>query len=229
MMPTIQLGAASISSYNLMTVAGALGMLLCVWFRRRRFHLTRLQSIFFALLIVVFGVIGAKVLYVLESLPDSLKNGISLGGSSFFGAVFMVPLMMPLFAKVFRLTSCVVTDICAPCGAVMVGTMRFGCFLAGCCGGWIVYIGDYYFPWPTQIIESIGDFIILACLLRIEKKGCPQGALYPLFMLSYGILRFFVEFLRYSSNKWIHLAHGHWFSLASILIAILWLRRLKKR
>ena len=38
-------------------------------------------------------------------------------------------------------------------------------------------------------------------------------------MLTYGVLRFFVEFLRDTPKDWVTLSHGQWFSLAAIIIS----------
>ena len=85
-----------------------------------------------------------------------------------------------------------------------------GCFLNGCCGGWTTAAG---YTWPTQAVESIGDFLILFYLLRREEKG--DRYLYPRFMALYGALRFVVEFFRKAEPQTLF-HEGHWPALAAV-------------
>lgn len=119
-------------------------------------------------------------------------------------------------------------DLCGPCVAIMIGCMRVGCFWGGCCGGWKMCIGDVRFNWPTQAMESVGDFAILFGLAQASEEEKYAGKLYPLFLVSYGIMRFFLEFLRDTAKDWLYLSHGQWFSLVAILIGLIWLRRSHK-
>jgi len=217
------LSSITISTYPLMICVGAVGMLVYIWMRREKFQLNKLQCVLFALLLTACGIAGAKLLFILENIPDALAGNLGTGGVSFFGSVYLIPLVMPLVGKLFKLSPSKTNDLCAPCVAIMIGCIRIGCMLNGCCGGWVIYVGNYYFAWPTQIMECIGDFLLLAWLLRLEKKGQHQAVLYPLFMLGYSIMRFFIEFLRYSSSKHLGLSNGHWFAIAAVLAALLWL------
>jgi phosphatidylglycerol:prolipoprotein diacylglycerol transferase len=101
--------------------------------------------------------------------------------------------------------------------------MRVNCFLSGCCGGWEVCLGSFCFAWPTQAIESIGDFAILLWLLKQEDTTAWSGTLYPKFMVAYSAMRFFLEFLRDTSKDWLFLSHGQVFSLLAIVVGGVWL------
>lgn len=218
----IEIGTISIPLYPLMIAVGAVAMLVYTWVRRDRFGLNRLQSILFAVILTMCGIAGAKLLFILENLRDYLSNRIR-GGVSFYGSVYLIPLMMPLFGYLFRMKPSRTMDLCGPCVALMICCIRIGCLFNGCCGGKVVYVGDYYFSWPTQIMESVGDFCIFLWLSNLESKESQRGILYPLLMLSYSIMRFFIEFLRYSPNKFLFLSNGHWFALAAIGVAYLWI------
>lgn len=197
----------------MMMGAGFLVMLWLMLRRRARFGLGAGKAVLFTALVMLSGLIGCKLLYILENLRDTLEYGVTLGGFSFFGAVFLVPPLMALFGLPMGLRPARSLDASAPCVCAMVGTIRVGCFLNGCCGGWTTASG---FTWPTQAMESIGDFIILFWLLSREEKGGDR--LYPRFMLAYGALRFLIEFLRDTPKDWLRLSHGQWFSAAAVLI-----------
>lgn len=200
--------------YQLMLIVGTLGMLLCIFHRRRLFALRGWQCIVFTLLLTAVGVAGAMLLYYLECG--------SIGGVSFYGSVFLIPLTMPLMGILFGLKPGQTMDLCGPCVAIMIGCMRFSCFWTGCCGGWLASVGGLSFAWPTQIMDSIGDFAIMTWLLQSEEKRPRIGRLYPMFMIAYSVMRFFLEFLRNTAKDWLCLSHGQWFAIAALLIGLVW-------
>lgn len=218
MLPKLQFFGLTISTYYSMMFLGFVLMQVLMVKRKSLYHLNTVQAVLFAVCVMCSGLAGCKVLYIFENWGDP----ITVGGFSFFGAVFLVPLLMMLFGLLFRLRPGQSVSASAPCVCAMIGTIRVGCFLNGCCGGWTTATG---FTWPTQAIESIGDFIILFVLLHKEEKG--ETCIYPLFMLYYGILRFLVEFLRDTSKDWMGMSHGQWFALISIAFALvqLYVRR----
>ncbi|MDO4314222.1 MAG: prolipoprotein diacylglyceryl transferase [Oscillospiraceae bacterium] len=224
MLPTITVRTLHLSTYWLMFAMGVCAMGVLMVRRRKQYDLSVPKALLFTLLVTVFGVTGTKLLYILESWPKFTEDGLTLGGQSFFGAVFLVPALMAVFGRLFALTPGRALDACAPCGAVIVACMRFGCFMNGCCGGWEMTLGNFRFLWPTQAIESMGDFVILGLLLRMEERGTYPGRRYAVFLAAYGVLRFFVEFLRDTAKDWLYLSHGQWFAILGCLIggASLW-------
>ena len=137
--------------------------------------------------------------------------------------------MMLLVGKLLGLSSRDSLDNSAICILAMLGTIRLGCFLNGCCGGRVFSIGDFYFTFPTQLMECIVDFAILYLLLKWEKEGVAHGFIYPRFLLFYGSVRFLLEFLRNTPKDWLYFSHAQWFSAAAILIGVLFEIVLRKQ
>ena len=218
---SITVGGVTISTYWLMLILGTAGMFLCTYHRRKLFEMQPWQCAAFTLLLTFVGVAGAMLLFFLESG--------SFGGVSFFGSVFLIAVLMPFVGLLFRLKPGQTLDICGPCVAIMIGCMRFNCFLSGCCGGWEMCIGTFCFSWPTQAMDSLGDFTILLWLLHLEKLRKATGQLYPLFMISYSVMRFLLEFLRDTSKDWLLLSHGQWFAIIAIVFGIIWIMISKRR
>ena len=79
---------------------------------------------------------------------------------------------------------------------------RIGCYLSGCCYGIETHSSwDIYFPvhdhayLPTQLIEMTYLFILAAILALLAfKKITPYT--FPIYMVSYGVFRFIIEFFR---------------------------------
>ncbi|NLD26562.1 MAG: prolipoprotein diacylglyceryl transferase, partial [Acholeplasmataceae bacterium] len=99
----------------------------------------------------------------------------------------------------------------APCGITVAHAFgRVGCFFAGCCNGKHPHETDFFkflainFPpdsqysglrYPTQLFEAIFLFILFGIMFYLVAK---RGFIYtfPIYMVGYGIWRFFIEFLR---------------------------------
>ena len=230
MLPVIMIGTLRLSSYWLMFVVGVCSMGVLMIRRRKEYRLSIARAVLFTLVLAVCGVSGTKLLYLAENWKLMLERGSILGGGlSFFGAVFLIPILMPLVGRLMGLSAGQTLDACASCVASMIGFMRFGCFLNGCCGGWKANVCGIQFQWPTQAMESIGDFLILGILLQMEAQEVHPGRRYAVFMLDYGILRFFVEFLRDTPKGLLALGNGQWFALISIVIGGALLLKEKQR
>lgn len=226
MLSEIRVWDTKLSTYWIVMLIGFLSMIGLTLHRRKMYKLRSWQAACFATILMLVGLMGCKLLYVLENLSYVRENGFSAGGFSFFGAVFLIPPIMAVFGKLFALSPRNSVNACAPCVVLILAVMRVGCFLSGCCGGWTTANG---FTWPTQAIESIGDFMILFWLLNREPEG--DRLLYSEFMLLYGVLRFVVEFLRDTPKDWLYLSHGQWFAIVSVLMAtvLLWRERTRKK
>ena len=203
----------SLYGYYAFMAVSTVSMLVLVIARRNRYKLSVIQAILFTLILFVTGVTGAKILAIIQ-------NGMtSFSGMSFFGAVYLVPLVMPFAGTLFKLKPLESLDVCAPCGAAMVGFMRFGCYCAGCCGG--IPMNNSSMFWPTQLMEGTCDILILCFLLLVEARGIAKNKGYPLFLIGYGSIRFVLEFVRDTPKFWLGLSHGQWFSIVGISVASL--------
>ena len=222
MFPYIVIGTLKISCYYLAMVLGYVFMvvLMMLKYRRKMYGLGPVKAVLFATLVLILGITGCKILFVLENIKWVASHGFTFGGFSFYGAVMFIPLVMPLFSKPFKLDVRSVLDSSAICIVAMLGTIRIGCYCNGCCGGRVLGSGENLFVLPTQLIECAIDFLILAALLYFEKKGEYKGRLYPIFLLSYGTARFFIEFVRNTSKDWLYLSHAQWFSIAAVIAGV---------
>ncbi len=196
-------------------------MLVLNLIRRKKYGLKGWQALVFTILLAAVGMTGVRLLAILEHF-DALLQGQIAGGMSFFGSVLLVPILMPLFGRIFGLRIGQTMDLCAPCVAGIVGVMRIACYLVGCCGAACLVIhGEEVYP-PVQLMECAWD-LMLMCLLMIP--GLPfmrEGRGYPLFLVGYGFARFLLEFLRDTEKDWFGLSHGQVFSLLAIAAAIIW-------
>lgn len=197
------------------TLAMAAVMLLP---RRWRVGLPMWKTLLSAAVLTVLGVLGAKLMYVLE-------NG-GFGGISYYGAVFFPPLFMVLLALLLRVPPLTLLDLCAPAECVMLALLKVLCLKNGCCSGRLLFTAasgtEVYFP--SQIIELLNALVLMVILLRLIRKGTWQGRIYPIYMLLYGITRFILNLLRDTEPFLLGLPAGNFWSLVAIVIALIWLR-----
>lgn len=218
MLRNYQLFGLTISTYWTMFFVGLIGIAVLTILRRKRYRLSIGTSLVFTIFMPILGLAGAKILYVLENIKMVKLVGMTVGGLSFYGSVWLIMLLMPVLGLILKLKPFESLDAAAPGVAVMIGFLRVGCYFNGCCGGRTVRTATSSFTYPTQMIESIGDFIILFVLLTLEKKENNKGNLYPWFLVLYGVLRFVVEFMRDTPKGVFGFSNGNWYSLASITI-----------
>lgn len=160
-------------------------------------------------------VLGGRVGYVLfYEFGKFLENPLWLfqvwtGGMSFHGGFLGVIIAMLFWCKKYQKTWFETLDFIAPC--VPTGLMfgRFGNFIGGELYGRQVQDLNYAFGMifptdplglvrhPSQIYQAICEGLILFIVLWwFSSKPRPRMAVSALFLVGYGVARFFMEFFR---------------------------------
>lgn len=154
----------------------------------------------------IFGIIGARIFYIIENFHYYFKNPLEIimlqhGGLSWYGGLAAGIIFAVLYIKKRRLALYKILDLISPFLALGQAIGRIGCLLNGCCFG-SVYISGLYFGVhnliiiPVQIISS-GILILIFLLLRFfQNKPHREGQIFFLYLLLYSLKRFFVEFWR---------------------------------
>lgn len=173
--------------------------------------------------------VGSKLFFYITT--DSIKDHAVLmepsfwtgGGFVFYGGLIFGMLFLCLY-KLSRLPLTMKT-LWAILPAVTAGHAigRIGCLLAGCCFGaetglwWGIHLHGAE-RHPTQILESLGLFLLLIFLLK-SKRSISSFAIY---FTGYGALRYIIEVLRGDAirGSWGYLTPSQWISLAMILLGL---------
>ena len=209
-------------SMYIMFSIGTVFMGVLIMLRKKKYHLKAWQAVLFTLALAAVGLAGVRLLAILEQFKALIQGDIA-GGMSFYGCVFLIPILMPLFGKLFKLSPAETLDLCAPCVLAMLACMRINCYVSGCCGGIVIYLpGKELYPHP-QLIECAADLLIMTVLLVKEKKDKKPGAGYPRMLIYYGILRFFLEFIRETPKDIWFMSRGQIYSLIGITVGLLFL------
>ncbi len=248
MFPVIyEIGPFSLHSYGLM-MATAFGC--GIWIAMRRAPQRGIESKFIldlAVLTLIFSLVGARATYIfthldefqgrwLDTISPIQSNGkIGIAGLVLLGGVvagFAAAYVITRRKKVGFLT---VTDVLIPSLALGIAFGRMGCFLNGCCPGspgefgWCMVFpessltGSIYpniHVHPTQLYETLAMLVVFAVLLLFDRKPRPLGMLTGLFLVLYGVWRFYLEGMRWYEEGMILTSFGDMqFTLSRLISA----------
>jgi phosphatidylglycerol:prolipoprotein diacylglycerol transferase len=173
---------------------------------------SKLENLIFYLFI--FGIIGARVLYVILNWNYYSQNLALIvrvweGGLVFYGGFILAFVAGIILLRKYKYSVIDVSDILAPYVVLGHAFGRIGCFLAGCCYGkettcplGVVFTNEYSLAplnikiHPTQLYEAIGNILIFFVLLFVFKKRQFRGQVIGIYLMIYPLFRFFLEFFR---------------------------------
>ncbi len=224
----LRLGSFEISSFGVMVAAGALVGLLVLRRELVRSGLDAAKGVDAAVLAVLGGMLGAKLLFVAEHAREPLRETLfARGGLSWFGGLVGGVLVGALALSRARLPLLGVLSAAAPAVAVGQALGRVGCLL----------VGDDYgrpspLPWaiafprglpptlarvhPTQVYEMAGLLVTAWLLVRFRKRGMRDVAVVASYLVLAGGLRFAIEWVRVDRVVFLGLTVAHIFSLFAV-------------
>ena len=211
----IALGPLVIRWYALAYVAGiVLGYYYVAWLNRRRqfFSAKALEDL---ILYAVLGVmLGGRVGYILfYNLPYFLEHPLQMlviwqGGMSFHGGLTGVLVAFYLFARRHKISYLHTLDYLAVATPIGLFFGRIANFINGelygrvttSQWGMVFPTGGDLPRYPSQLFEAALEgaalFILLGVLATKTRALYYKGVLGGVFILGYGMARFFVEFFR---------------------------------
>ena len=218
----ITLGPVSISIYSICILIGVLLAYLVLDGESKKNKLN--SSFIFNLLfwVVIFGIIGARVYYVLFNLDYYVEDPIEIvkiwnGGLAIHGGIIAGFFVLLYYCIKYKLNLLKMLDISAPALILAQSVGRWGNFFNGEAYGDMVsksYLvahkipsfiikgmhieGTYYKPlFLYESIFCLIGFLVMIILRRL--KICKTGYIISFYCLWYGIVRFFIEKSRMDS------------------------------
>jgi len=174
----------------------------------------------FGILLVLSGIVGSKLLYIIDGLIEHNMQWSDLftistlqAGGVFSGGLLAAFVAAWWFVRKHHMPPLGTCDAFSPGLALGHAIGRIGCFAAGCCYGkethhwWGVTFRNPLAHSitgtplgvalePTQLFESAVQFANFVFLMWLLKHRKFDGQVFGAFMFIYGIARFFIEFLR---------------------------------
>ena len=243
MYPTlIKIGPIAIRSYGLMIAIGLFAALQYLLVKSRKAGITENNITDIVLYLIVSGLVGARLVYVLTNFKFYFLNPADIfkiweGGLVFYGGLIAGIITLVVYTRIQKDADFwTIGDLLAPAISLAHVFGRIGCFLAGCCYG-----KPSMLPWavkysnpeslaplnvclhPTQIYESAGNLMIFLALDRFNKTEHKKGQTVFLYMFMYGVLRFVMELFRGDDRGefLLFMSQGQWISLLLIAASII--------
>jgi phosphatidylglycerol---prolipoprotein diacylglyceryl transferase len=212
------IGRFGLPTYGLLVATGVLVGLIISARNSQRLGINPDHAWNLGILVVLCGIVGAKVLMIVNEWGDwSLSRIFSLdtlrSGGVFSGGLVAALIAAGWYIRKNHLPALATCDAFAPGLALGHAIGRVGCFAAGCCWGkqtthfWGVTFTNPlanqlvgtplgHALEPTQLFESaveLANFFILTWLFRNRKF---DGQVIGAYLFLYGVARYFLEFLR---------------------------------
>jgi phosphatidylglycerol---prolipoprotein diacylglyceryl transferase len=227
-----RIGSLEITSFGAMVALGAaLGILVL----RRELARSRIDlglGTDVALIGVLGGLAGAKLLYVVEHWAEPFADTLfSRGGMSWFGGL-TGGLVAGLAAIAWRrLPLAAMLSAAAPAMTFGQAIGRIGCFL----------VGDDYgrptdLPWgvafpqglppttdrvhPTQLYESALLIVLTVGLVALRRRGVGDRAVFGWYLVSAGATRFLIELVRVNAVVFAGLTTAQLFSIGAVVLGL---------
>ena len=249
MYPEIRILDKSIPTYGLMAIVGFFLSLIYILVIGRWKKLKTEDGIYVFTMGAIGMLIGAKLLFLLQVLPSFIRDLPMLfsdfrrffalyfaGGMIFYGGLFGALIAAWLTAKSFHDDIKELYPMLVPSIALVAGFGRIGCFLTGCCYGketnlpiGVMFTHSLFAPnyvklIPTQLIESIFDFLLFLCLIIIANSRLRDYSL-AIYLMIYAVFRFVIEFFRGDAIRgflW-GLSTSQWISIFVLTGASVWI------
>lgn len=172
---------------------------------------------------------------------------IDQGGLVFHGGVLAAAVALVFFARFRRESLLDLFDFVVVPLPLAHALGRIGCFLNGCCHGrlsdlpwatafppespaWSQHVAQGHITrlaagsaplHPVQLYESWVNLCIYCLLLAVYLRKRAPGTVVVLYLFSYAVSRFLLEFFRGDERPFLAgLSSGQWFSLAFLLLGL---------
>src|SRR5437867_10060581 len=182
----------------------------------RRLHLDEDRVVTVVLVALVAGVLGARMLYVLEHVTEFRREWGSVlalwqGGLTLYGGMVAGVFGGLLTARRLGLPIWVTADALAPSLAIGGAIGRVGCFLNGCCYGrptrlpWgVVFPPDSFaglefgntIVHPSQLYFSLAGLALFGIAWVLRRRLAPPGVLFWTILGLFALVRIPLDFTR---------------------------------
>lgn len=246
-----EIGPISIYWYSIMIV---FGIIVAFFIANREIKRLNLNKEFFVNLvfyIILFGILGARVYYVLFNLnyylayPEEIIK-IWHGGLAIHGGILTGILVVVFYCRRYKVNILKVLDICAVSLIIAQAIGRWGNFFNQEAYGMIttratleslmlpnfviegMHInGNYYHP--TFLYESIWNFIGFVIMLFLRRRKYNKiGEVTAFYMIWYSVGRIFIEQMRMDSLMFGPIKAAQLVSMIFIIIGVFLMIKQKK-
>jgi phosphatidylglycerol---prolipoprotein diacylglyceryl transferase len=207
----LNFGSFQIRYYGLFYVIGFIVAYFMINYlvKNKKLNLKKSETEDLLFYIGLFGVIGARLFYVLvydfKYYLSNLSEILAIwhGGLSFHGGLIGGVIGIFVFAKLNKKNILDLLDVSSIPFSLALGLGRIGNLINGELYGrvadvsWCInYPGVIGCRHPSQVYEAIYSFMIFFVLWKSRDKKLKKGMVFAAFLLMYSVSRFLTEFFR---------------------------------
>ncbi|NOZ64220.1 MAG: prolipoprotein diacylglyceryl transferase [Caldiserica bacterium] len=210
-----RIGHFTIYTYGIFVALGFFLSFLLAWKEKDNFQIEGEFLGNLWMILIIAGLAGGKLLFIILHLPDFLSNPTSAefwrGGFAYLGGFFLALLFASLYIRKSGYSIRRVSYFLTPYIPLGQAIGRIGCFFNGCCYGkptsmpWGMTFplsspAGYHYGLlpihPTQLYASIFNFILFLFLWKLRNSGHQKFRLFPLYFLIYITFRALLDIVR---------------------------------
>lgn len=192
--------------------------------------------------VVLYSMLGLNLTYVGLLISVSILQDRFIHGMNWVRVLGFVPLLWLPLAPLSRVKASKLLDFLTPSLGLNNMIIHTFCIFAGCCHGfpienypsWLQWMGIWNNPlgrylFPTQILESItyGLIGLLVVIWASKRKYETHGMAFGVYVVLFGITRFFWEFFRDNEKVAGPLSEFSFWCIAWVVEGILWILLIK--
>ena len=191
---------------------------------------------------IVLGILGARLFHVIDDWGFYSENlgripQIQRGGLAIWGAVIMGALGVYIGCRIYNVNFLKATDAVAP-GLVLAQAIgRWGNVVNGDAWGSptdaffsFTYTNpDSFIPnrllnvrtHPYPIYDMALNLLVFALIWKLRTRSMPAGALFAIYLVTYGIGRFFIHGWFRQEDVWfLSMQQAQFFSLVGVVVGL---------
>lgn len=182
------------------------------------------------MIVVISGVVGARLFYILFYNPSYYFNHpseiikITEGGLSIHGGIFSAVAAGYIYSVRSKIQFLKLADVIVMALPLAQGIGRIGCDVFGKpminIMPWGVKYGGQILH-PAQVYEFILDYILFIFLWSRSYKKKFEGQLFAIYLIAFALIRGTVEFFRINPVIWGPFSISHLLSLLLIIAALI--------
>lgn len=242
----IDLGFYALPSYGLLLAIAVLAALWSTKVRAEGAGMDATRIVDFGLWLVIWALLGAKLLLVVVEWKRYLGDpsqllGLVRAGGVFLGGFLAAVIAAAVMLRRYKLDALPTFDTLAPSLALGQTIGRVGCLLAGCCWGrecglpWAITYTDpaaaanvgtplHLAVHPFPVYAAIFNLSVFLVLSRLYKMKLAPGRVFASYLILYGLGRFALEFTRGDEARGVYfdglISTSQLISVALVLIGV---------
>ena len=253
MIPNFEVFGKTLSAYVVLAAVGFLVTVFVMYKGAKKVGLDEFHVLFMILFSGIGIVLGGHLLYGITNIKqlismienfdqiksfDQFLDQISyiFGGGVFYGGMVGAIIVGLIYIKIKKL------DKDQYLNFVIIGVPlfnifgRIGCFCSGCCFGveWehgftydcsMIEIANGVPRFPVQLVESLLNVVLVCAMWYIYTKTKHKFKTFDFYLLTYGVCRFLLEYLRGDEYRgiWMSLSTSQWISIVIVIYAVIML------